>query len=63
MTHPRIFVEEIFAEAGVEDFLSSLRDAHPELAYELDEIARAVRRARERLLDEFRVSAPPLPAG
>jgi hypothetical protein len=55
-------VEDIFQEAGVEHFLYRLRLAHPELAYEIDEIARAVRHARDRLLEQFSVTAPTLPA-
>ena len=44
-------IDEIFKEAGIDTRLYALRAAHPDLAYEIDEIARAIRRARDRLAE------------
>lgn len=44
-------LDDLFAQAEFDRRLYTLRLAHPHLAYELDELARAFRRARDRVAE------------
>lgn len=46
---PASTLDEIFRDAGVDERLYTLRSDHPELAFEIDEVARAIARAQERI--------------
>jgi hypothetical protein len=52
-------LDELFAQAEFDRRLFALRAAHPHLAYELDEIARAFRRARDRVATVLRERVEP----
>jgi hypothetical protein len=52
-------LDEMFAQAEFDRRLFALRAAHPHLSYELDEIARVYRRARDRVASVFLDDAPP----
>ncbi len=43
------FLDDLFGQADFDRRLYALRAANPSVGYELDEIARAVRRARDRV--------------
>jgi hypothetical protein len=51
-------LDEIFAQAEFDRRLYALRAAHPDLSYELDEIARVYRRARERVASVLESTQP-----
>lgn len=52
-------LDEIFAQADFDRRLFALRAAHPHLGYELDEIARVFRRARDRVATVLREHVEP----
>jgi len=56
-------LDDLFAQGEFDRRLYALRAAHPHLSYELDELARAFRRARDRvaavLLEQAPLVAPP----
>jgi hypothetical protein len=56
-------LDEIFAQAEFDRRLFALRAAHPNLSYELDEIARVYRRARERVASVLLENAQPEAGG
>lgn len=55
-------LDEIFTQADFHRRLFTLRAANPELAYELDELARAFRRVRDRVTAVLAEDVPSPPS-